>query len=150
MYMFSRNLCHNRKHNTSTKADIEAARHKLQEQQRIEVKRLVGLGVLERTAHSLWNSPQLLVEKKALPDGKGGMRPPKWRVIADFRKVNESLSFSESYPLPHIPSVLASLSGCRYYSATDATHGCTPHSPPPGSDAGPEPPISSAAARPPS
>ena len=44
----------NRKHNTSTKADIEAARHKLQEQQRIEKER-------EATA-------QLNLEKEALAE----------------------------------------------------------------------------------
>jgi hypothetical protein len=98
------------------------SRHE-QEQQRKEVQRMVELGVMERVAHSLWNAPQLLVEKKPLPDGAGGMLPPKWRVVADFRKLNDALSFSESFPLPHIPSVLSSLSGCKWYSATDALHG---------------------------
>ena len=43
--------------------------------------------------------------------------------MADFRAVNERLSFTESYPLPHIPTVMSSLKGCQFFSATDALHG---------------------------
>jgi hypothetical protein len=43
---------------------------------------------------SPWNSPLLIVPKRAGPDGR-----PKWRMVVDFRKLNEKTT-GDAHPFP--------------------------------------------------
>ena len=83
-----------------------------------EIARLQRLGVVE-PANSLWCSPMVLVSKKPLPDGS----PAGWRVVSDFRQVNDRLAHVESFPIPDIRDTLSSLEGKTIFSALDALHG---------------------------
>jgi hypothetical protein len=47
------------------------------------VKQLLEEGIIVKS-DSAWNSPILVVPKKTGPDGK-----KKWRMVVDFRKLNE-------------------------------------------------------------
>lgn len=61
-----------------------------------------------RPSCSPWSSPMLLVSKK---DGKS-------RLVTDFRKLN-SVTEKDSYPLPNIADILASLGKAKYFSSLD-------------------------------
>ena len=76
-----------------------------------QVKQLLEDGIIA-IRHSPWNSP-LLVPKKAGPDGKR-----KWRLVVDFRKLNEK-TVGDAYPLPDIIEILDQLSQSKYFSYPD-------------------------------
>lgn len=85
-----------------------------------EINRQVG-ELLDRDiikpSSSPWNSPVLLVAKKA--DSKGQKR---WRMVIDYRKLNEK-SLSDAYPLPNITEVLDQLGSAKYFSVLDLASG---------------------------
>jgi hypothetical protein len=67
-----------------------------------QVKQLVEDGIVTKS-DSPWNSPLLIVPKKAGPDVR-----PKWRMIVDFRKLNEK-TIGDAHPLPDITEILDQL-----------------------------------------
>lgn len=43
---------------------------------------------------------------------------PKWRLVIDYRKLNEA-SIEDRFPLPNITEILDQLGGAMYFSALD-------------------------------
>lgn len=72
---------------------------------------------LIRPSKSAWNAPLLLVPKKLGPDGKR-----KWRIVVDFRKLNE-VTISDSFPLPNIVDILDQLGHSKYFTTLDLSAG---------------------------
>jgi hypothetical protein len=74
-----------------------------------QVNKLLDDGVIA-PSRSAFNSPLLLVAKKADASGK-----VKWRVVIDFRKLNE-WTVGDAYPLPNITDILDQLCKAKYFS----------------------------------
>jgi len=72
-------------------------------------------GVIQHST-SPWNFP-ILVPKKADSSGK-----VKWRVVVDFRKVND-VTLGNSFPIPIISDVLNLLGNSRHFSSIDCAGG---------------------------
>lgn len=70
-----------------------------------------------RPSDSAWSSPIWVVPKKADASGK-----TKWRLVIDFRKVNEK-TVDDKYPIPNISDVLDKLGKCQYFSTLDLASG---------------------------
>jgi hypothetical protein len=66
------------------------------------VEQLLEDGIIAKS-DSAWNSPLLVVPKNVGPDGKR-----KWRLVVDFRKLNEK-TVGDAYPLPDITEILDQL-----------------------------------------
>ena len=66
---------------------------------------------------SPWNSPILVVPKKADASGK-----KKWRIVVDFRKLNE-VTIGDSFPIPVISEILDTLGNSKYFSTIDCASG---------------------------
>ena len=58
---------------------------------------------------SPWNSPILVVPKKADASGK-----KKWRIVVDFRKLND-VTIGDSFPIPVISEILDALGKSRFF-----------------------------------
>lgn len=93
--------------------------YRLPHSQKEEVDKLVeGMkrdDIIE-DAKSEWNSPILVVPKKASEDNK------KWRLVIDFRKINQVLQ-DDKFPLPNIEEIIDSLAGSKYFSHLDLSQG---------------------------
>lgn len=87
---------------------------------RDEVKQQVGKmleqGII-RPSESAWSSPIWIVPKKSDASGK-----VKWRLVIDFRKVNEK-TLDDKYPIPNITDVLDKLGNCQYFTTLDLASG---------------------------
>ncbi|HBS53358.1 MAG TPA: hypothetical protein DD806_05115 [Flavobacterium sp.] len=70
-----------------------------------------------RPSSSPWNSPLLVVPKKKDKNGK-----IKWRVVVDFRKLN-NITIGDAFPLPNITEILDQLGGSKYFSVMDLNCG---------------------------
>lgn len=70
-----------------------------------------------RPSHSPWSSPIWVVPKKLDASGQ-----QKWRVVVDFRKLNEK-TIGDSYPLPNITDLLDKLGRCQYFTTLDLASG---------------------------
>ncbi|CAK1590219.1 unnamed protein product [Parnassius mnemosyne] len=70
-----------------------------------------------RPSDSAWSSPIWIVPKKADASGK-----IKWRLVVDFRKVNEK-TVDDKYPIPNITDVLDKLGKCQYFTTLDLASG---------------------------
>lgn len=70
-----------------------------------------------RPSESAWSSPIWVVPKKADASGK-----TKWRIVVDFRKVNEK-TIDDKYPIPNITDVLDKLGKCQYFTTLDLASG---------------------------
>lgn len=70
-----------------------------------------------RPSDSAWSSPIWIVPKKADASGK-----TKWRLVVDFRKVNEK-TIDDKYPIPNITDVLDKLGRCQYFTTLDLASG---------------------------
>jgi len=68
-------------------------------------------------SESPWNSPFLIVPKRARPDGK-----PKWRMVVDFRKLNEK-TVGDTHPLPDVTETLDQLGQSKYFTCLDMAMG---------------------------
>ena len=79
---------------------------------RIEVERLVMLGVLEECHESEWAAPSFIIPKK-----NGTVR-----FISDFRKLNTQLR-RMPFPIPKIQDMLLKLQGFQYASSLDLNMG---------------------------
>lgn len=93
--------------------------YRIPHSQKEEISKQIGKmledGIIEET-RSEWNSPVLLVPKKSANDKR------KWRMVIDYRKVNEKLQ-DDKFPLPNIEEVINSLSGAKYFSHLDLSQG---------------------------
>ena len=81
-----------------------------------QVKQLLEEGIIAKS-ESPWNSPLLVVPKKPGPDGK-----EKWRLVVDFRKLNEK-TVGNAYPLPDITEILDQLGQSKYFTCLDMVMG---------------------------
>lgn len=69
------------------------------EEVRNQISKMLEQGII-RPSESAWSSPIWVVPKKADASGK-----TKWRLVVDFRKVNEK-TIDDKYPIPNINDVL--------------------------------------------
>jgi hypothetical protein len=94
--------------------------YRLPEAQKEEVKRqaqrLLQEGIIEESS-SPWNSPILVVPKKADASGQR-----KFRLVVDYRKRNEK-TVGNAYPLPDITENLDQLGQAKYFSYLDLAMG---------------------------
>ena len=79
---------------------------------KLEVDRLVKLGVLKKVNRSEWAAPTFIVPKK---DGT-------IRFISDFRELNKRIK-RKPYPLPKIQDLLIRLEGFQYATSLDLNMG---------------------------
>ena len=66
---------------------------------------------------SPWNNPILVVPKWVGPDGA-----KKWRLIADFQRLNEKTIW-DAHPLPDITEILDLLRQSKYFTCLDMVMG---------------------------
>ena len=83
-----------------------------------QVRQLVEDGIITKS-DSPWNSPLLIVPKKEGPDGR-----PKWRMVVDFRKLNEK-AIGDAHPLPDITEILDQLGQSKHFICLDMVMGIT-------------------------
>jgi len=81
-----------------------------------QVKQLVEDGIVT-PSESPWNSPLLIVPKRAGPVGQ-----PKWGMVVDFRKLNEK-TVGDAQPLPDITEILDQLGQSKYFTCLDMAMG---------------------------
>jgi hypothetical protein len=69
--------------------------------------------------HSIppWNSPILVVPKKADASGK-----QKWRMVVDYRNLNQ-VTIGDNFPLPLIAGIVDSLGSAKFFSTLDCAMG---------------------------
>ena len=79
---------------------------------RMEVERLVEIGVLKRVNRSEWAAPSFIIPKK---DGTV-------RFINDFRELNKRIR-RKPYPIPNIQDMLLNLEGFQYATSLDLNMG---------------------------
>lgn len=72
--------------------------------------------IVEPTS-SPWSSPLLIVPKKSDSTGE-----KKWRVVIDYRKVNQEIE-DDKFPSPNITEILDALSGAVYFTHLDLSQG---------------------------
>lgn len=87
-------------------------RQEVQEQ----IHKMLEQGIIQ-PSESAWSSPIWVVPKKADASGK-----VKWRIVIDFRKVNEK-TLDDKYPIPNIADVLDKLGNCHYFTTLDLASG---------------------------
>ena len=99
---------------------INTRPYRLPETQKVEVEKqvekLLKEGVIEES-NSPWNSPILVVAKKADASGQ-----QKFRLVVDYRKLNEK-TVGDAYPLPDITEILDQLGHSKYFSCLDLAMG---------------------------
>ena len=101
-------------------APINTRPYQLPESQKEEVDRQVKQlleDVIIVKSNSPWNSPLLVVPKKAGPDGER-----KWRMVVDFRRLNEK-TIGDAYPLPDITEILDQMGQSNYFTCLDMVMG---------------------------
>jgi hypothetical protein len=99
---------------------INTRPYRLPESQKTEVDKQVGKLLKEgivAESNSPWNSPLLIVPKKADASGE-----KKWRLVIDFRRLNEK-TIGDVYPLPDITEILDQLGQSKYFSCLDLVMG---------------------------
>jgi hypothetical protein len=95
---------------------VNARPYRLPESQKLEVRRQVEelkRGGIITESSSPWNSPLLIVPKKA--DATGEKR---WRMVIDYRKLNAK-TVEDAYPLPDVTEILDQLGQSKYFSCID-------------------------------
>jgi len=111
------------RHEIRTEPGIEPVKvkpYRLTETQKQEVGRQLEelrKGGIITEINSPWNSPLLLIPKKADATGE-----KKWRLVIDYRKVNEK-TVGDAYPLPDIMEILDQLGQSKYFSCIDMVMG---------------------------
>lgn len=81
-----------------------------------QISKLLNQNII-RPSYSPWSSPVWIVPKKKDASGK-----QKWRLVIDFRKVNEK-TITDKYPIPNINELLDKLGRCVYFSTVDLASG---------------------------
>lgn len=87
---------------------------------REEVERQINELLAEniiRPSKSPYNSPLWVVPKKPKPNGE-----KQYRMVIDFKRLN-SVTISDTYPIPDINSTLASLGDSKFFTTLDLTSG---------------------------
>ncbi|KAL7300087.1 hypothetical protein TKK_0007095 [Trichogramma kaykai] len=90
--------------------------HHLKEEVDKQVADLLKKGII-RDSRSSYNSALWVVPKKAGADGK-----PRWRVVVDFRPLNEK-TVTMSYPLPNINDIFDQIGNAKYFTVIDCVAG---------------------------
>lgn len=80
-----------------------------------QVTKLLNDGIIE-PSHSPYNTPIWLVPKKSSDGTK------KWRLVLDFRKLNEK-TVGDCYPIPNIIEILDQLGEAKFFSTFDLASG---------------------------
>lgn len=83
---------------------------------REQISKMLEQNIIQ-PSDSAWSSPIWIVPKKSDASGK-----VKWRIVIDFRKVNEK-TLDDKYPIPNITDVLDKLGKCQYFSTLDLASG---------------------------
>ena len=81
-----------------------------------QVTNLLKEGIIEESS-SPWNSPILAVPKLVGVDGE-----QKWRLVVDFRRLNEK-TIGDAHPLPDITEILDQLGQSKYFTCLDMAMG---------------------------
>lgn len=81
-----------------------------------EISGMLNDGIISSST-SPFNFPLLLLPKKL-----DASRKQKWRVVVDYRKLND-ISLNMVYPLPRIYEILDSLGKAKYFSTLDLAKG---------------------------
>jgi len=95
---------------------VNARPYRLPKSEKHEVRRQVEKlkrGGIITESNSPWNSPLLVVPKKADATGK-----KRRRLVIDYRKANEKTA-GDAYPLPDVTEILDQLGQSRYFSCID-------------------------------
>jgi hypothetical protein len=66
---------------------------------------------------SPWNSPIFVIPKKVGATGKR-----KWRIVVDFRKLND-VTVVDSFPIPVISETLDALGQSKFFSTINCANG---------------------------
>ncbi|CAB0043096.1 unnamed protein product [Trichogramma brassicae] len=103
--------CHIRRHTDQHKT-VSPPPHP-RDEMRKHVQELIENDISE----SPYNSPLWILPKKAGPDGV-----KKWRLVIDFRALNEK-TIASAYPLPQITEILDQLGKSKYFSTLDLQSG---------------------------
>ena len=69
-----------------------------------------------RESTSPYNSPTWIINKEAVSG------PPRWRLITDFRAVNE-ITEGTNYPIPNQTDIINNVASARYITCLDLTCG---------------------------
>uniref|UniRef100_A0ABD2W6S4 RNA-directed DNA polymerase n=1 Tax=Trichogramma kaykai TaxID=54128 RepID=A0ABD2W6S4_9HYME len=72
---------------------------------------------LKANSRSSYNSALWVVPKKAGQDGK-----PRWRVVVDFRPLNEK-TIAMQYPMPNIAVIFDQIGSAKYFTVIDCVSG---------------------------
>ncbi len=76
---------------------------------------LIEGGIIEKCENNEYNSPCLLVPKKALEGA------PQYRLVIDFHRLNKVIE-NVVYPIPRIQDILVEFNGCDVFLNMDITH----------------------------
>ncbi len=89
------------------------------------VYELLDAGVLEKCESSQFNSPCLLVPKKAEHTPKKAEHvlktDPLYRLVVDYRQLNKIIE-NVVYPIPRIQDIFVEYKGCKAFSSCDIRH----------------------------
>lgn len=88
----------------------------LREEVEKEIEKLLEEGII-RPSKSPYNSPIWVVPKKPKPTGE-----KQYRMVVDYKRLN-SVTISDTYPIPDITATLTSLGKARYFTTLDLTSG---------------------------
>lgn len=80
------------------------------------IKELLASDIIS-PSNSPWNAPLLVVPKKS-----DGSCEKDWRVVVDYRKLNEA-TIGDAYPIPNIIDILDRLGNSQYFSTIDLASG---------------------------
>ena len=102
----------------------------MQEVVRVEVLKLLQVGIIYPISDSSWVSPTQVVPKKSgvttVLNEKGEEMPTRlttgWRVCIDYRRLNE-VTRKDHFPLPFIDQLLEKVSGHPFYCFLDGYFG---------------------------
>jgi len=81
-----------------------------------QIEELLRDGII-KPSKSPYNSPVWVVPKKPKPNGE-----KQYRMVIDFKRLN-AVTIADTYPIPDINSILASLGKAKYFTTLDLTSG---------------------------
>lgn len=81
-----------------------------------QINEMLEQGIITES-NSPYNSPLWIVPKKKDASGQ-----PKWRIVIDYRKLNE-VTVSDKFPIPNIEGILDKLGKSQYFSTLDLAKG---------------------------
>ena len=102
----------------------------MQEVVRVEVLKLLQVGIIYPISNSSWVNPTQVVPKKSgvttVLNKKGEEMPTQlttgWRVCIDYRRLNE-VTRKDNFPLPFMDQLLERVSGHPFYCFLDGYSG---------------------------